>query len=515
MLQRRKKPRKALLRGAFLSGLCLFWFVALIQSNNQVLASSNSGARVLDMHFASMYQNQLLDSSGYGNHGTNHGATLIEEVGFPSGKALELDEYNDYVDLHKPNLLRLDNTDFTIAVWVYLHGFPDSWGSTIFFEAGGGKGSDWYQCVALSIRTSRKIKLWFYGDQYETSTLVPLGEWTHITVTYDKSSKLGKFYVNGDYKESHTFSHGPAFYEWAGVRLGQRYLEGWGFEVRDFYGKMDEVHVYRQILSRSEVGYIYDQETSGSPWFYGVSMAPPYTEYDSIEMPTSGMDWTSPPVGSFFGFWVGATTKDNWGNDWVFAQCGYLYNGLNQGIKMPNGPTTIPAHSWTLFWTYAYVPYNLYYGDVVLPPSGWLHTHPIYFSIAVYPSSNCLVFMFTNPSQSPPILEYRSVVLYEPFAGNVGGLAESGERSGFGDIYVDRVAVWAQIPEQRSCGPGNTYDVNTAPNDSDVLSRVLIDVEADNIIQVGFYNGTHYLPWEQLWNSTYYVGPEYFPPECP
>lgn len=214
--------------------------------------------QVLYLRFRELVNNKWIDVSVFGHDGTNHGTS--EDSG-KVGQAVEFGYYNDYVDLHKPDLLRLDNTDFTIAVWVYLHGFPDSWGATIFFEAGGGKGSDWYQCIALSIRTSRKIKLWFYGDQYETSTLVPLGEWTHITVTYDKSSKLGKFYVNGDYKESHTYSHGPAFYEWAGVRLGQRYLEGWGFEVRDFYGKMDELHVYRRVLTPGEVGKLYTEGT--------------------------------------------------------------------------------------------------------------------------------------------------------------------------------------------------------------------------------------------------------------
>lgn len=239
-------------------------------------------------------------------------------------------------------------------------------------------------------------------------------------------------------------------------------------------------------------------------WFYGVTMDPSRTEYDSIEMPTNGMYWTSPPDGSVLFFFVCATTNDS-----VFAQNGFVYNGLNDPLKITQfGTTDIPPHSWGMFWTYS-TPLVGYKGDGILPPPGWDHTDPIYFSIAVYPSTNCLSFMFTNAYHGPPIVIYRTVVVNELFTGNVGGLSESGERSGFGDIYVNSVAVWAQVPGEREVGPGYVYDGNYAPY------SVLIYKYGANDVRVGFYGGSHYSAGYQLWSSSMGAGEENYPPPCP
>lgn len=487
--------------------------MSLIQPNYSVLAPSSSGTRVSGMHFESMHNNELQDSSGYGHHGTNHGARLTDDDEGLLFSALEMDGYNDYVDLHKPNLLRLDNTDFTITAWINLDSNTgNDPANTIFFDAGAWGGADNNQMVWFGTNSTGYLKLGFYGPHYLTNYKPPLHEWTHVAVTFDRSAKVARFYVNGTQTPTIPKKPGrPNFDDWTGALLGRAYYSP--YECAYLDGMLDEVHVYRRMLNETEVDYIVSQEDTGAGWQYGVSMAPPYTEYQSIEMPTSGMDWTSPPVGVSYYFFVSATTEDG-----VFAQCGFAYNGRNIFIRLQGGNTSLPPHSWGMFWMYL-KPGVGYIGDNILPPSGWSSTHQIYYSIAVYPSEDCLSFLFFNSNRNEEIPIHRTVVVDELFTGRVGGLAESKERSGFGDIYVDRVAVWAQIqiPEQRSCGPGYAYDGNTAPYDADVLSCVRIYKYADLpfVVQVGFYNGTHYSHNTILWSSTYYAGPENFPPECP
>jgi hypothetical protein len=59
-------------------------------------------------------------------------------------------------------------------------------------------------------------------------------------------------------------------------------------------------------------------------WSYGVSMTPSYNEYDSVEMPTGGMYWTTPLSNIMVFFWAGSFTTDG-----VFVQNGYVYNGYS------------------------------------------------------------------------------------------------------------------------------------------------------------------------------------------
>lgn len=179
------------------------------------------------------------------------------------------------------------------------------------------------------------------------------------------------------------------------------------------------------------------------------------------------MYWTTAPSGVWVAFFVCSTTTDG-----VFAQNGYIYNGLDAYLSISGGSTTIPPHSWGMFWTY-YKPNVGYVGDGVLPPSGWGAYHDIYFSIAVYPSSGTLSFMFTNLGEY--VGKKVSGVAYGRFSGRVGGIVESDRTSGFGNIYVDHIATWAQVISagRRNSGSTYVYDVQSP-------SAVLIYIYADN-----------------------------------
>lgn len=158
-------------------------------------------------------------------------------------------------------------------------------------------------------------------------------------------------------------------------------------------------------------------------------------------------------------------------------------------------------------WTY-YDPDVGYVGDGVLPPSGWEASHDIYFSIAVYTSSGTLSFMFTNTNLGEYVGRKVSNVAYGRFSGRVGGIVESGESSGFDNIYVDHIALWAQdiSTGRRSSGPTYTYD-------SQSPSSVLIYIYVYNDVQLGFNTGTHYSGGTLLWDLTFSADNELVPPD--
>jgi len=97
-----------------------------------------------------------------------------------------------------------------------------------------------------------------YEARYSTTTQLSVGNWYHITVTFDSSlgTTIGKIYVNGTlqstsatYAAGGTFS-GDVFIGTLDLQLGKRNITGselW------YNGKMDEVRIYSSVLTPSEI----------------------------------------------------------------------------------------------------------------------------------------------------------------------------------------------------------------------------------------------------------------------
>ncbi|MFK7846454.1 MAG: DUF1553 domain-containing protein [Rhodothermales bacterium] len=103
--------------------------------------------------------------------------------------------------------------------------------------------------------------------QVETTEQVPVKEWTHITLTYDGSSKAAgaKIYVNGALADQRiqydnlykgiTFTPDIHTYGFDGIQIGQR-VKFTPFKN----GKVDEFKVFNTALTPLEVQYIHEPE---------------------------------------------------------------------------------------------------------------------------------------------------------------------------------------------------------------------------------------------------------------
>lgn len=239
-----------------------------------------------------------------------------------------------------------------------------------------------------------------------------------------------------------------------------------------------------------------------SAWQYGPSMTPTTSQYDSIEMPTNGLFWSTAPSGGTVSTWVSSTTTGN-----NFAQNGFIYNGSNACVKVTDDSQhCVPANSWAMFYTYTIS--GVYHGDVVLPPAGWNHGDQIYFSIAAYPSKGEFAFLFKDSTNGQSItVAVCQTAMSGSFTGNVGGLSESTLTSNLGNIYVDHIALWAQIQSTGRRNSGNTNAFcNGTPPSSD-----LIFIYAANDAQLGFNSGTHYSCSSSLWTANLGANNENFP----
>lgn len=225
-------------------------------------------------------------------------------------------------------------------------------------------------------------------------------------------------------------------------------------------------------------------------WQYGVSMTPTISgNYDSVEMPTQGFTWTTAPSSGAISFWVSSTTT---GATNVFAQDGFMYNGLNVALCTGDCTTSIPANSWGVFWEWA-DPGGVYHGDETTSgTSGWSAGDNIYFSIAAYSAHGELSFKIYDSNQASTITKWKcsDTNVVGTFSGTVGGIDESSDANlSPGGIHVTNMSLWDQVISSGNRNSGNaaSYVQGTPPNGD------LTKVPTSPYIIMGFQStGTHY-----------------------
>ena len=182
------------------------------------------------------------DSSGNNNHGTINGATWTNGI---TGNALEFDGNNDYVNVPEDN--SLDPEEITIETWMLIPSAPTSNGNIV--SKGGNNG---YRFI---INTARAI--WWADrgttNSIKTTRLVPLNEWTHITVVGSNTGM--RIYINGELSASNSVSYGSPN-TGSSLKIGaEPQYNGY------FKGIIDEVRIYNQALSAQEILEHYQDST--------------------------------------------------------------------------------------------------------------------------------------------------------------------------------------------------------------------------------------------------------------
>lgn len=131
-----------------------------------------------------------------------------------------------------------ESDSFTIATWLYYRPDLNQW--------------PWKAIYARGLRglwlKGRAINYYEGGDRYIGALTVPLGEWTHVALTYDHATCTLTGYVNGVQDVSATFC-GSALPSGNNLAIGG--LLDWRPE--DFHGLIDDVRVYSRALAVEEV----------------------------------------------------------------------------------------------------------------------------------------------------------------------------------------------------------------------------------------------------------------------
>ncbi len=180
-----------------------------------------------------------LDSSPKTNTGTVSGATRTTAGRF--GGALTFDGVNDWVTVPDSSSLDL-STAMTLEAWVNPSS-QSSWRTAVLKEQ---PNQLVYALYSNTDQNRPSAHVYTDGDHDTRGTgAIPLNAWTHLAATYDGATL--RFYVGGTLVSSASYQ-GSIVNSSGALRIG-------GNAVWDewFAGRIDEVRVYRRVLSMAEI----------------------------------------------------------------------------------------------------------------------------------------------------------------------------------------------------------------------------------------------------------------------
>jgi len=184
----------------------------------------------------------VVDSSGYGHHGTLHGDP--QYVPGYEGEALELDGSGDFVLMDGYKGI-LDTNPFTIAAWIRTgnNGQVVGWGNT----GTGQKVEFWINGGRLRCDTN--------GGNVQGDTNVIDDEWHHAAVTVKQGATISSgdvtIYLDGQ-DDTRASTDTDAFNISANfdVKIGQMYDFS---SSRWFVGFIDDLRIYDKVLTPEEI----------------------------------------------------------------------------------------------------------------------------------------------------------------------------------------------------------------------------------------------------------------------
>ena len=135
--------------------------------------------------------------------------------------------------------------------------------------------------MTIELDASRRVHGFVEGNGADTQYAITgtgsiaANAWTHIAITYDRDNNEAKTYINGVLDSTTDISGvGDGVLDWADAKLGGGFVTAApGATTTTFMGQMDDVRIYDNVLSTSEIAALVPEPgTLGLFGFVGGAM---------------------------------------------------------------------------------------------------------------------------------------------------------------------------------------------------------------------------------------------------
>ncbi|MBU4200905.1 MAG: LamG domain-containing protein [Kiritimatiellae bacterium] len=207
-----------------------------------------SGGSVKGLLAEYLFNGNANDSSGNGNNGKVHGATLTKDRYGNDNSAYYFKDTNTFITASDRLFPDKDNPR-SISFWIYIDVPPEVGAILLTY---GTPENNKLCCVGLDWRGGRRNASYSqYGAAFLSASQIPLKSWHNITYTYGGNGRH-KFYVDGMENSGLKEMSGPV----NTVRRGTFYIGCYNEAVNlvlPFIGAIDDVRVFNRELSAEDV----------------------------------------------------------------------------------------------------------------------------------------------------------------------------------------------------------------------------------------------------------------------
>ena len=215
---------------------------------------------VAEYRFDECYWNgtegEVKDSSGNNLHGTAKGNANTAEDG-EIGRTAYFDGDNDFVEIPNNEKIQL-NADASWSLWINPEDITKGRQGLLFKH---------YNNEFELIMEPNGYISFYHGDgAWEEMTeprnaRVIQGQWNHVVITRDNSTKTLAWYINSQKIGTYTYTKEPLVSNKI-LTIGVRN----SYKAYGFKGKIDEVKLFNSTLSDETIQKIYENENAGKNW---------------------------------------------------------------------------------------------------------------------------------------------------------------------------------------------------------------------------------------------------------
>jgi hypothetical protein len=214
------------------------------------------------------------DSSGNGiNASINKGIPTSDRLGNPNSAYKFGGDSNTYIQIPHDNKLNLSGSK-SISLWVKVDTIPNQQFPSLLLKEGT---ADFYPTFAIQLNNDNgyalkdRFKFGFFFGNGSTNKLLSVqasyvdttykGKWLHIVATYSTVSGYQKVYLNGALSDSTYIGSYTSATSNSLLQIGRGTSYG-NFSNNYFKGSLDDIRIYDDALSASQVSDIYSPITS-------------------------------------------------------------------------------------------------------------------------------------------------------------------------------------------------------------------------------------------------------------